>query len=385
MVKDGKEVPLPITKSIMSIADVTKVTRSGREFGPVFPKNMEESTVSKKVQVPAADPVSVAKRQSGESSNLKTNDDDKPDLRCAFHQGAPKHDIENCYSLKYEVQKLVKNGMVSFEDRAPNVKANPLPTHENSSINMVDGCPREFKVFDLLFIRRSLVTMHNDICLVRDCEHDHDGCVICSVNLRGCEIVKRDIQRLMDEDMIQIVQSRHIDDEVNVIVPVFNNPERVVIQYDSSNSNNISQRSVSPLFIRLAGPVPYASDRDVPYQYNATMVKDGKEVPLPITNSIMSIADVTKVTRSGREFGPVFPKNMEESTVSKKVQVPATDPVSVAKRQSGESSNLKTNDDDKVLRLIKKSEFNMVEQLLQTPSKFSILSLLMNSEAHREV
>ncbi|KAI5443586.1 hypothetical protein KIW84_012288 [Lathyrus oleraceus] len=48
----------------------------------------------------------------------------KPELHCAFHQGTPRHDIENCYPLKYEVQKLVKNTMVSFEDRAPNVKAN---------------------------------------------------------------------------------------------------------------------------------------------------------------------------------------------------------------------------------------------------------------------
>ena len=83
--------------------------------------------------------------------------------------------------------------MVSFEDRAPNVKVNPLPAHGNSSVNMVDDCPGEFKVFDVRFIRRSLVTMHKDICLVSDCEHDHDGCAICSVNPRGCMIVKRDI------------------------------------------------------------------------------------------------------------------------------------------------------------------------------------------------
>ena len=63
----------------------------------------------------------------------------------------------------YEVQKLVKSGMVSFEDRAPNVKANPLPAHGNSSVNMVEGCPGEFKVFDVCFIRRSLVTMHKEI------------------------------------------------------------------------------------------------------------------------------------------------------------------------------------------------------------------------------
>ncbi|KAI5389575.1 hypothetical protein KIW84_075022 [Lathyrus oleraceus] len=51
----------------------------------------------------------------------------------------------------------------------------------------------------------------------------------------------------------------------------------------------------------------------------------------------------------------------------------------------GESRNLKAkSDDDEVLRLIKRSEFNVVEQLLQTPSKIFVLSLLLNSEAHRE-
>ena len=68
----------------------------------------------------------------------------KPELRCVFHQGAPGHDIENCYSLKYEVQKLMKSGMVSFEDCVPNVKANSLPAHGNASVNMVDGCQGNF-------------------------------------------------------------------------------------------------------------------------------------------------------------------------------------------------------------------------------------------------
>lgn len=42
-------------------------------------------------------------------------------------------------------------------------------------------------------------------------------------------------------------------------------------------------------------------------------------------------------------------------------------PISARVCQSSESNKLKTNDDDEVLRLIKKSEFNMLEKLLQTP------------------
>ncbi|KAI5441168.1 hypothetical protein KIW84_010579 [Lathyrus oleraceus] len=225
--------------------------------------------------------------------------------------------------------------MVFFEDRAPNVKANPLPAHGNSSVNMVDGCPGEFKIYDVNFIRRSLVRMHEDISLVSDCEHDHDGCAICSVNSRG--------------------------DNVNVIVPIFKTLERVVIQYNSNSSNSVSNRSVSPLVIRLAGPVSYASDKVVPYHYNATKLENIQEVPFPMTSSIVSIADVTKMTCSGRVFGPVFLKNVEDCSVGKKVDVPVVDPVSAPKCQSRESSGLKPNDDDKVLHLIKKSEFNVVK------------------------
>ena len=151
---------------------------------------------------------------------------------------------------------------------------------------------------------------------------------------------------------------------MNLIIPVFKTSERIVIQFDRSNNNNVN-RSVSPLVIRLVGPIPYESDKVVPYQYNATMVENGQEVPLPTTNYVVNIVDITKVTRSGRVFGPIFSKEVvEDVSVGKKMDVPAVNPISAPMCQSGESSKLKSNDDDEVLRLIKKSEFNMVEQLL---------------------
>ena len=50
----------------------------------------------------------------------------KADEACAFHQGGPGHNVENCYPLKTEVQKLVKYGILSFKDAGPNVKENPF-------------------------------------------------------------------------------------------------------------------------------------------------------------------------------------------------------------------------------------------------------------------
>ncbi|XP_050920128.1 uncharacterized protein LOC127137744 [Lathyrus oleraceus] len=279
----------------------------------------------------------------------------KHDQYCAYLQGSPSHDIENCYLLKHEFQQLVRSRIMSFEDRALNVKANPLPIHGNSSVNMVDGYPGEYKVYDVRHIRRYLVELHKTLCEISECEHDHDGCIICSVNPHGCVIVKRDIKRLVDDGM-----------------------------YDSSKGSN---RSVSPLVIRLAGTVPYASDKVMPYKYDATMIKDEQEVPLPEANSVVSIADVVKVSLSGRLFSPVFPKDVENVVIGKKAEavVPLSEPINTLICQCDEFSGLKIKDDnDEVLRLVKKSEFNVVEQLLQTPTKISVLSLLMNFEAHHE-
>jgi hypothetical protein len=56
---------------------------------------------------------------------------------------------------------------------------------------------------------------------------------------------------------------------------------------------------VTPLVINLPGPVPYQSDKVVPYKYNAIMIDNGNDVPLP---SIVNVADVSRVTRNGRIF-----------------------------------------------------------------------------------
>jgi hypothetical protein len=122
---------------------------------------------------------------------------------------------------------------------------------------------------------------------------------------------------------------------------------------------------------------------------------------LPST-SVVSISDVNGVTHSGRVFS-AQPKSHEDivkrvvvnpagpvGTSSPNNFVPVVkgvDPVAVKNNNTpilvGQSGILK-EDGDEMLRLIKRSEYNVVDQLLQTPSKIFVLSLLMNSEPHRE-
>ncbi|XP_050874907.1 uncharacterized protein LOC127078504 [Lathyrus oleraceus] len=113
------------------------------------------------------------------------------------------------------------------------------------------------------------------------------------------------------------------------------------------------------------------------------MIKDGKEVSLPSMPFVVNISDVSGVTRSGCVFTTVPPRNVEAS-VGKKMQVEAST-VSNKPDIVEESSGANINSEfDEVWRLIKKSEYKIVDQLLKTPSKIYVLSLLMSYEAHRE-
>ena len=123
-----------------------------------------------------------------------------------------------------------------------------------------------------------------------------------SVNRLGCRQVRKDIQEMLDEGVIEILQNRNVDEdepEVNVISPVFRMPEPVIIKYDGSK-----QKASPSLIIKPAGPVPYSSEKAIPFLYNAVAVEDGKEMPLP-SSSVVNITDVSGLTRSGRVFSAV--------------------------------------------------------------------------------
>ncbi|XP_050889248.1 uncharacterized protein LOC127094461 [Lathyrus oleraceus] len=158
---------------------------------------------------------------------------------------------------------------------------------------MVEGCLGKYRVFDVNLIRRSLVEMHASLCELIYYEHDHASCQVFSRDPRGCAIVKRDLQEMLDQNLIRVTRDRKEDEhEVNVIVPHFNIPKPVVIAYDGQET------AISPLVIHLTGHMPYEYDKVAPYKYNVTTIEDGKEVPIPAFPSIVNTADISGVTGS---------------------------------------------------------------------------------------
>ena len=101
------------------------------------------------------------------------------------------------------------------------------------------------------------------------------------------------------------------------------------------------------------------------------------EVPIQPMPNVGNIVETSRVTRRGRVFAPVVRGDV---STGKKI-VENVEP----KKATGESSGATLEKEvDDIFKIIKMSDYRIVDQLLQTPSKISILALLMNSSAYRE-
>ncbi|RHN54409.1 putative retrotransposon gag domain, aspartic peptidase domain-containing protein [Medicago truncatula] len=289
----------------------------------------------------------------------------RSDLKCDFHQGALGHDVEGCYALKYIVKKLIDQGKLTFENNVPHVLDNPLPNH--AAVNMIEVC-EEAPRLDVRNVATPLVPLHIKLCKASLFNHDHAKCLGCLRDPLGCYTVQEDIQSLMNDNLLTV-------SDVCVIVPVFHDPPV---------KSTPLKKNAEPLVIRLPGPIPYVSDKAVPYKYNATMIENGVEVPLASFATVSNIAEGTSAAlRSGKVRPPLFQKKVATPTIPPVEEATPTvvSPIATDVNQSGkaiEDSNL-----DEILRIIKRSDYKIVDQLLQTPSKISVLSLLLSSEAHR--
>ncbi|GAU49409.1 hypothetical protein TSUD_92550 [Trifolium subterraneum] len=171
------------------------------------------------------------------------------------------------------------------------------------------------------------------MCEAKLFSHDHATCEECLKNPQGCSRVQEDIQRLMNKGDLVVTKK---SDDVSIIVPEFNVSDRLEMIYNSG------EPTVTPLVICLPGPMPYTSLRAVPYRYDATMLQDGVETPIPPLISVDNIADNSKILRSGR----ILPGVVQGKTGSpvEKTQIPDS---------SGTGERV-YEDSDEILKMIKR-------------------------------
>jgi len=239
--------------------------------------------------------------------------------------------------------------------------------------NMIQVCPEDGLILNAQEdIKTHLVPIHIRMCEATMFSHNHGICKVCSVDPRGCAQVQSDVQGLLDRREL-VVTRRDEGKNVCVVTSVFKTREPLVM------TPNDVKPVRTPLVICSPRSKPYTSQKAIPYKYECTILEENKEIPLNTTVPVDNIADNRRILRSGR----VLPAMAQVKT-----SVPINEPMPERNpgkgKAVGQSGRIICEDSDEILKLIKKSDYKVVDQLLQTPAKISIMSLLTNSDAHRE-
>ncbi|XP_058725722.1 uncharacterized protein LOC131597017 [Vicia villosa] len=222
-------------------------------------------------------------------------------------------------------------------------------------------------------------------------------CENCKNQPEGCFDLKSMVQRLMDEGPLQFYRKR-----INMRVA---NGEVVVIDipYDPVAPISIQVPVQIPivipyteqptaLMITVPGPIPYESEKVVPWHYGSDVYYYGtkkedelkdKFVEVVVANTD-NLSSTGRITRSGRVFSPKLVQDNADALAKAKGKQVVTDDQNSPVQNGAPGSAVSSKDVEELLRIIKKSDYKVVELLGQTQSKISILQLLMCSEVHRD-
>ncbi|XP_057948187.1 uncharacterized protein LOC131143834 [Malania oleifera] len=257
-----------------------------------------------------------------------------PEVRCAYHANSPGHPIDQCWAFKHKVQDLRDAGWLSFDAKPVGIQENPLPDHGKDNVGMIeeqDGekFERRWEQMTLDWVYSELTTAGlaglKAICpkgAPCACQNTTKKSV------QQCETFRIFLSSLIDSKRVEVSRIQKTN-EVSVIGesdhPQFTNRPFIPIMKKTPRVPE------APVRVVISAPRPFAyhSDRAVPWRYNCE----------------------------------VQPSQEQNRNLKKPVQ---------------------SQEAEEFLKIIKHSEYNIIDQLKKMLAHISVLSLLLSSEAHRE-
>ncbi|PKI73169.1 hypothetical protein CRG98_006456 [Punica granatum] len=138
---------------------------------------------------------------------------------------------------------------------------------------------------------------------------------------------------------------------------------------------NLGRRCREPLYRHNRTP-PHRVHKSAPHN---TDPADNSKVPWTYEGSIGSVEQqfgVMGITRSGRVY--------ESPTAKDKGKAPAVEDGATPESSPFPSKNVTEEEAEAFMKIVKASEYKVVEQIAKSPAHISLLALLLGSEPHRE-
>ncbi|XP_017618162.1 uncharacterized protein LOC108462765 [Gossypium arboreum] len=315
--------------------------------------------------------------------------------QCEYHAGITGHSIENCTAFKKVVKRLIKMGIMRFDDLAvPNVAGNSLPKHTDQGVNRIsEGRNKKIKC-EVAEVRTPLRRVWKEIVkrglIVLDSrEESEEGRNYYEFyNEVGHEIQECVEFRALGQNMINNKEMEFYEKTKNpgdgdicasegesmaqnqtVNYPV------VIISRPKNNKAGVQM----PPRVIFQGPAvfPYINSKRVPWNYNCNVTILGKE---NLVDASKEDQDRGSYTRSGRRYDTA-----SEKAQPAKGKAPMVEEMKEKATKSELSVNEPVNEVEakEFLKFLKHSEYSVVEQLRKQPACISVLVLLLSLEVHR--
>ncbi|XP_075086157.1 uncharacterized protein LOC107797942 [Nicotiana tabacum] len=290
----------------------------------------------------------------------------RPGTRCAYHSGAEGHDTEDCWTLKRAVENLIEQKRVVLRDEeVHNVTNNPLPAHNNGPVIGMICDDKEF--YPALKV----------IIAIADSEARPKAAAKQARNEKKITPTPQVAEKAVEtntgaapaKDAILYVPRAPRKEQLILNTPKIFEQRKVTLNVPKlyvpkgtyvARGPIILPRLTEPVVISRAPQSPMRGPTAVPWNYSKTMVTyKGKEI----------MGEVNEMNQ------PRNYHNLEEQKMlklSKDKWFPPKKPVCAEEAEE-------------FFRKMKTSKYAIIDQLRNTPSQVSFLSLFFSSNEHQKV
>ncbi|XP_016737796.1 uncharacterized protein [Gossypium hirsutum] len=301
--------------------------------------------------------------------------------RCEYHAGIPGHSMKNCIDFKKVVERLIKMGVVKF-DNTP-ITENPFPNHGDQGVNAIGEASQRRMKEDVAEVRmpmkviweemmkRGMLTSKNERRETRNYGEFHEK--------KGHKVqdyveFKALVQGFINNKELQIFEGSSCEKQVCVLEDKHEGASRPRIVIYLLGNNEVGVQMVPKVIIHKPTPFPYKDSKKVPWSYDCSVTVLEEE---NIASTSKDVQVEGSHTQSGKRYDTVGIREEPKTTNNvsaekeKEAKVPVKEPV-------------KEEEAKEFLKFLKHSEYSVVEQLHRQPTRILVLALLLSSEVHRD-
>lgn len=161
--------------------------------------------------------------------------------------------------FKVKVQELIDQKLLSFSEEQPNVKTNPLPSHNGLVVNAIDEEGHTEVANEVAKVKTPMMVIIKKLQEHGFLKDPHNNFCVCEIEPNQCDGLKSCVQSLMSQGVIQFTKSK-VSEEVSTIEPI-------TIVYKRKRIEELVKKLLQPIIICIPDHISQISHLKLIHQH----------------------------------------------------------------------------------------------------------------------